>query len=60
MICAWETETAISTTSCFGQDLMSRKVLVDRHIVFRLNHEIIGWEKRNNVNAKEYGYYVED
>ncbi len=20
----------------------------------------IGWEKRNNVNAKEYGYYVED
>jgi hypothetical protein len=21
---------------------------------------IIGWEKRNNVNAKEYGYYVEN
>jgi len=20
----------------------------------------LGWEKRNNVNAKEYGYYVED
>jgi len=20
----------------------------------------IGWEKRNNVNAKEYGYYAED
>jgi glyoxylase-like metal-dependent hydrolase (beta-lactamase superfamily II) len=20
----------------------------------------IGWEKRNNVNAREYGYYVED
>jgi len=22
-------------------------------------HSTIGWEKRNNVNAKEYGYYVE-
>jgi len=20
----------------------------------------LGWEKRHNVNAKEYGYYVED
>ena len=23
-------------------------------------YSTIGWEKRNNVNAREYGYYVED